>query len=61
MDGGVGHTGAVIGYTTIAFRYKGVDFVAYCNGYMLGDGAVSIAGEIYKAAVKAVFGDSVNI
>jgi D-alanyl-D-alanine carboxypeptidase len=62
MDGGVGHTGAVPGYTTCMFRYKDTDIVAYCNGYYLGATAPNVSSRIYEKAVQMIFpGDEVHI
>ena len=62
LDGGVGHTGAVPGYTTCMFRYKDTDFVAYCNGYFLDGTTPNVSNRIYEQAVQILFpGDEVHI
>jgi D-alanyl-D-alanine carboxypeptidase len=56
LMGPIGHTGAVAGYTTNIFRYKGVDFVTYSNGYHT-TGTTNIANEIFDTAKAIVFGE----
>ena len=55
--GPVGHTGAVIGYTTYMFRYQDVDFVTYANGFHTTNSSDDIAKVIFENAKDAVFGD----
>jgi D-alanyl-D-alanine carboxypeptidase len=56
LMGPIGHTGAVAGYTTNIFRYKGVDFVTYSNGYHT-TGTTNIANEIFDMAKAIVCGE----
>jgi len=56
--GPVGHTGAVIGYTTYMFRYQDVDFVTYANGFHSTNSSDDIAKAIFENAKNVVFGDN---
>ncbi|HPQ71101.1 MAG TPA: serine hydrolase domain-containing protein [bacterium] len=61
LDGGVGHTGALMGYQTVILRYRDADFVVYSNGYLTSEG-VNITNKIYAAAVEVVYpGSNVEI
>ncbi len=61
LDGGVGHTGALMGYQTVILRYRDADFVVYGNGYLTSEG-VNITNKIYQAAVEVVYpGSDVEI
>ncbi len=53
--GPIGHTGGVAGYTTYLFRYKGVDFVTYSNGYHTTEDGADIAKVIFETAKDIVF------
>ncbi|MCB9480624.1 MAG: beta-lactamase family protein [Desulfobacteraceae bacterium] len=52
--GQIGHTGAVAGYTTIMFNYKGNSIIAFTNGYYLSPEEPDVPGLLLEAVVEMI-------
>ena len=48
IDGAVGHTGAIPGFTSIIFRYKGADIIVLSNCFHTKEGMGSVAEKIFE-------------
>ena len=60
IDGAEGHTGAIPGFTSVLFRYKGTDIIALSNCFHTKEGMGSVA-ETLLQKVKSEIVDNKEI